>query len=574
MPARGPPNAVIRQCPRTRPLAYSYIWYRLGDEPDFLVCSQCYECHIRSTSLADSFLRFRSETGSPLRCRFWVHTMSAYLWPHAVIRDDLTDVVDYAKRRTKMLDCAGFRDHTQSAGTVWYQPSDPNASHFLCCSACYEDYISSTIFAPYFIPKREQLEEGQVWICDFHSPFMSNIIPSLAKTGNWDEVRFAISLRKQLPVCQAQWVEVSSCGWVTVPELEGHLWICESCYLDRIVLTPFRDQFKSVSQRITFNIDPGRKIRCALSYGPMMVALEAAISKHDFKVFFDAAQIVLWSRFCDSAGISDDDWYTLKTVPGHFHICKACYTGIMTTWQMRSFFQKIEREPGRKQLCDLNPAAHEFLPLVEHLAQAVDVQDFSRLSDFVRQFLAVPPCPDRTALTEAEWYTFDSCAICPRCYGTYTTDTSLAERFTLQKLSDPTICSLGSPRMRRKWTAACKNGSIQDFVTYSDLRSQVHKNTIAIADLIKDTKLARLDLAGTYGKISSIYSDLEREAQQMVSENDPSTGDGHTACDDHGGYTAERRRWEKLMHQKTADANRSDEWRVVERLERLWEEVE
>jgi hypothetical protein len=87
MLANGPPSAVIGQCPGTRALKYSTTWYRSIEEPAFFYPFQTAMNNIlQNQSFSSAFLRFRSEAGIPLQCRFWVPRMSVTLPPDAMVR--------------------------------------------------------------------------------------------------------------------------------------------------------------------------------------------------------------------------------------------------------------------------------------------------------------------------------------------------------------------------------------------------------------------------------------------------------------------------------------------------------
>ncbi|KAI1862062.1 uncharacterized protein JN550_010527 [Neoarthrinium moseri] len=564
---RGPPSDVISQCPGSRPLKYSTIWYRFIDEPDFLACSVCYEQSIKGTALSHAFLRFQSEGGVPMRCRFCVPRMASHLWPDAVARHDLDEVTEYAMRRVHIQDCKGNKETAACGVLLWYQPSDERTPSFLCCQACYEDQVQGTSFARHFAPSAKGPDFDESGICHVSLPFITGALSFFAAAGDWAGFKAAVHRRLQAPVCKGRLAEHHKHHWFTVPELDRGLWICEACYLDRVSFTPFDAHFeRGTNDAASSSSTTTDGIRmCGLSSGPFIVAFESAIAGEDFRIFLNAAKVVMSNQRCDTETI-DGPWYTPDDAPGMFHVCQSCYAGIIATCEMGPFFNITTQKPKAEITCDLRPSTPRYLLYVEKLAQAAEVGDFSIFSDFVHRISGAPPCPGRTALPNAIWYTADSCTICPECHESTVRETVLANKVALQYHPNWKICGLGSRRMKGLWAAACGDRSLQDFVACCQSRIKVYASTIAVVDTIKQAKMARMDLAMTYAALGTAYLALGRRISQRSR--------GTEVADDSPEYAAESSKMTDMMLKMMAHANCGYEWRLINQLEARWEEVE
>lgn len=579
MRAGGLPNEIIFQCPEFRPLSYTTAWYRFSAEPDFLVCSRCYKSYIEATEFAESFTCFRSKSGVPSLCRFWVPRLTSILWPEAISSHDLTKVAGYMERRVQIADCKGpIRIAVSDDTTQWYYRSDEKPDYILCCPACYEDRIAETKFADKFVPDKEVQEQRQMQSCDLCLPLVDRGLKAHTEMDDWNGFKNLVKRRLQLPVCVpvegGELVGLRDQSWFTTHCYGKALWICETCYLDRIAFTAFEEHFDLVPQN-TLNSMVGERLTCMMSVGSIMVAIESARMRNDYSIFLNSANVVMSSKRCSTEGIVDGLWYVLEDDSEDFQICQGCYAGIIATCEMGLFFNIATRERESRHTCALNPASPRFSSYVEKLAQAVDVGDFSIFSSFVRKACRIPTCPRMDRRVGIVWYDSDDCSICQDCYETTVSDTCLAGQFKLRGRCDTgsKICCLYSPRTRRHWAEACEKGSIDGFLAYSRYRLQVFAETMVTVEKIKRGKLARMKGAMAQGTLSVGYFAQEHHALQT------GTGDRYLHGNNEVGwyqtwYGAESALRFDLMEQGMADANRGDEWWLIAQLEARWKEVE
>lgn len=571
--ANGPPSAVIRHCPGSRTIKNSTIWYRFADSPTFLACSRCYKDHIEHSKFAESFLRFRSEVGVPLRCRFWVPRMMVMLWPEATTSCDLQHVAEYAQRRSGIADCRAIDGAKPSEDIVWYQPSDQQVPEFISCQACYEDQVLATVFERYFIPTCKKQPESEIWSCDLCHTFVLKVLPLFAALSDWRGFKMMVQYRSPLKACQYQGSDLGEGHWFSTNSLKGRLWICETCYLDRIALTSFDKHFEYVSKDVIGYVKPDGMARCGMSSGALLVAFEMALLNDQFGAFLDAVDTVRNSKSCKKEGIEDGQRHTIYGEDTGFYICQACYIGIVITCELDAFFRPAPWMRGLKHICDMNPATPRFVHYVEKLAEAVDFRDFSVFGRFVRRVAGIPQCPSREALANASWWVCNECAVCPECYEATVSETVLAHCFEFQKPDKvlPRMCSLGSARMRQEFVDACRKGCIADLTKYAAHRSEVYNATVPLLNAMKCAKVSRADLAMSFGVLGVVYSALEERALAEGSRGElpQSEYDRYRVH-----YGAKSERMTKLMLDIMDEANREDEWRLIESLESRWSDVE
>ncbi|KAK6827358.1 hypothetical protein PG987_010699 [Apiospora arundinis] len=336
--------------------------------------------------------------------------------------------------------------------TVWYRlAAQPD---FLVCSRCYVSQIKDTFLARPFTHFTPPV--GAPSRCRFWVPRIVSILwPQALRLGSIRKIIEFADRRKTILDCpevgsdredpekQRRWFSY-------VDEQIGRLDCCEACYEDRVLGTAFASRFKVASEPLNNDAEPRKsfhghfsragnhtpdangKFRCALASGPIVVALEAARIRNDYRIFKTAIKDITKSKFCSQSGIRGGPWYTLQGGCEGFQICQACYCGIIAPSEMGSFFDLADSQANSDsmvRLCDLNPASPRFLCYVEKLAQVVDIGDFSVFDRYVRRIVLVSTCPRRTTGNMRLWCVADGCTVCPECFETMAVDTEFAHRF-------------------------------------------------------------------------------------------------------------------------------------------------
>jgi len=362
--AAGPFNDVILECPEDSALDYDIAWYRIPSIPDFLVCSACHHKHIAPTKFAPSFERIKNPVGTSSKCRFWVPRMADILWPKAVSTGDLAEVKAFMAHRVSVQDCNGSAGVQAQAGVKWFSPEGGEPDGFVACEACVEDRIKGTAFENRFVPTSLPQRAGEVWSCDICCGHLSRAIKELGMKGNanWAAMRGAMIKQTGLPACSGAVVPHASRTWFTTRRPIPNMVICETCFREKIAFSELEDEFTRHAGYPATSGDGSDQSEtqsvCDLMQMSTLVALSAALSRHDFSVFWEAADAILRAPPCTGEGIEGGTWYSIgKGGVDGFDVCAACHAGLIVTCGLEKFFAPVKRDPGATILCDLNPAA-------------------------------------------------------------------------------------------------------------------------------------------------------------------------------------------------------------------------
>ncbi|KAJ1325898.1 hypothetical protein MN608_09098 [Microdochium nivale] len=296
MTIAGPPNDIIFDCPGSRALDYEATWYFLPAVPDFLICTRCFERHVRGSSIAAQFHSVRlsgketdsKETDSSRdgareggnKCCFNTPRLTQDLMSQAKASGDLGPVEEYMARRVSIKTCPGTNRVRALDGFKWFdvasmtttddRPLPEIYKDVLVCEACYEDQVLGSSFAAKFGPVTRAQPGDQLWPCDFGAtPFFGKAfrwfsqlenqkqihhhqvgdVGSTTRHGladtNWLELANMTSPRWRLPACDGfrKAVDPASRKWFRARQLP-ELFLCEACHLDEVKFTPLEAHFE------------------------------------------------------------------------------------------------------------------------------------------------------------------------------------------------------------------------------------------------------------------------------------------------------------------------------------------
>ncbi|KAK8867458.1 hypothetical protein PGQ11_006036 [Apiospora arundinis] len=572
----GPPSEVLFQCPEEKILYYSTVWYRLAAQPDFLVCSRCYVSHIKDTFLARPFTRFTPPVGAPSRCRFWVPRIVSILWPQALRLGSIRKIIEFADRRKTIPDCpeVGSDREDPEKQRRWFSYVDEQIGRLDCCEACYEDRVLGTAFASRFEVASEPLNnDAEPRKCMLRYRSVQHSLETYARRNGWAAFLAAVRQRLRASNCRGELVTACSTDRIIQIGANKYLWVCESCFLDKVATTAFHGHFSRAGNHTP---DANGKFRCALASGPMVVALEAARIRNDYRVFKTAVKDITKSKFCSQSGIRGGPWYTLQGGCEGFQICQACYCGIIAPSEMGSFFDLADSQANSDsmvRLCDLNPASPRFLCYVEKLAQVVDIGDFSVFDRYVRRIVLVSTCPRRTTGNMRLWCVADGCTVCPECFETVAADTEFAHRFVIQcvRQPSPTICSLSSSGMRLKWAEACRDGSIEDFLTIARFRQEIYEQASSAINHIKRLHGSRFGQA--LADILFECSVIAKKGHHVSAREDHSAS-GNSRPDSLLTPSTASTTFEDLVRETLADTRLKEERWLIEEIKSVWDMID
>lgn len=576
--ANGPPNDVLFQCPEHKTLYYPTIWYRLSMQKDFLACSRCYVSHIKGSSLAHEFEAFTPPAGAPSRCQFWVPRVVSALWPRAVQDQSVDNLIKFANHRKAIADCPQVSDWEESQeDRPWVTYDDDGVGRLECCEACYEDRVADTAFADKFeeIASEAADDDDGNGKCILSIRYIQCALDASARMDDWTGFLVAVRQRLRASECKGRMVATCNTDWFTRVGQYEELWICEACFLDHVAMTDFHVHFAQASDH-TPPVAATAQFRCALSAGSVLVALEAALLRNDYGMFSNAIKSITSSKFCSPSGIRGGPWYTLQGGCNNFQICQACYCGIIAPCEMGPFFDLADSQANSDsmvRLCDLNPAAPRFLSYVEKLAQVVDVGDFSMFSRYVRRVAEAKPCPRRSLSNEGLWCCLDECTVCPDCFEAVAANTVFAHRFTIRRLSEsaPIVCSLSSSRMRHRWEEACRDGTIEEFVTFAKFRQDLYKEATSSIQQIKQRRGSRFGRA--LSKLLLEYRTAAENRKMLTAEEDGPVKGNSTP----NSCLATNTRYatlEKLVQETLEGTRRREEQCLIETIENVWKTID
>ncbi|KAK8043073.1 hypothetical protein PG994_013556 [Apiospora phragmitis] len=584
--ANGPPSDTLFQVSRTQapPLPHRLVQTLISPTrlPRLLPLPRL--AHPR-LPLAHAFARFTPPAGAPSRCRFWAPRVVSVLWPRALRDGNVENMIEFAQHRNAIPDCLGVVGGGGGGGEYLGSPGkrrwfacvdDEELGRLECCEACHEDRVVDTGFADRFEPALEQPpDETDSRKCILSIRHIQSSLETFARRDDWASFLVAARQRLRASDCQGRVVTASSTDWFTRAGQSNDLWICETCFLDNVAMTEFHRHFTQARHRIP-PVATTAKFRCALSVGPLMVAWEAARIRNDYGVFGNAVKAITSSKFCSQSGIRGGPWYTLQGGCRGFQICQACYCGILAPCEMGSFFDLADSQANSDsmvRLCDLNPAAPRFLSYVEKLAQVIDVGDFSVFDRYVRRVVMVAPCPRRSKSNRGLWCCLDGCTVCPDCFETVAANTPFAHRFVIQRVTEqpPILCSLSSSRMRRKWAEACRDGTIEEFLSIARFRQDIYRQATSAIQHIKQLHGRRFGQA-----LADVMLEYRVAAENgyMLAAREDHAVKGSNRPDSRLAVGTPSVTLQKLMQETLADTRRRDEECLIEEIENAWKTID
>ncbi|KAL7937547.1 hypothetical protein V8C35DRAFT_292774 [Trichoderma chlorosporum] len=579
----GEPLEVVAQCPKGVAVNYSLSWYYLpyesDDTVDYLICTRCHADHIKGTALEPQFKKIEWPNGGLAVCGFWLPRIKNVLWPEAVRTNSVNALRAYMTKRLQIKQCPGQTATDDVEGRVLYGMMDNSIQGFVACEACYQEYVVGTSFESKF---GTYLESSSSFSCHLSIPYIAGAVAPTAKHSNWSGFVTAAIRRLELSACKGDQIRTDGCEWYLLEnEAISDFQVCETCYLDKLALTPFKQEF----QRLNDDFDP-ETWTCGLAdrNWSTLLALKSAKQRSDFQVFVDAAQVIHSLVPCTSDGIIHGNWWTLMGGCEKFNICEACFTGFFQARGLDQFLQPSDRDSSSAYLCDLCPSAPRFSQYICKFLEMLDRGVFSYFSEFVMTFAGVPSCPKIKEQYKAKWWGYPEVQFCEECYLDFVAHTPLAETLTMRGEYDEgeRLCQIWSPRLRKLWLDACNAGDpgsevsdavLEEFKSFCLQRTRVYVDTILWIEEIRAKQSVRQQTAFSRAMLSLQYSGIDSITSIL------GTTDGHRYGNSSLGwsYTSygvqAKQYWNEFMTGLT-DANRPEDSARIAQLESLWKQWE
>ncbi|KAH7233580.1 hypothetical protein BKA59DRAFT_488321 [Fusarium tricinctum] len=593
---RGPPpcqatgmaSDTLPFCPEERTVAYPLDWYRFITVPQFLICTRCYSDHVAGSNLAGHFERYHSPEGVESSCGFWSARARETLWPQALQTNDIASLQAFMEKRLTVPACKGRVWSTGADGVKWWGMANNDIDGFISCEACYEDNVVGTGFESRFSPYRQQGQDEK-WMCDMCIPYIAKTAVKMSKLNNWNGFVEAAKGRIHLPVCEGRDEESNNGHWILPRRRIKDMTICEACYLDKLALTQFGNEFERHQRAEGFDAfleSIGQRWKCSLTDTAvnMSIALEAAIYRRDFEVFWNAANAICSLVPCTANGIVRGTWWTVSGGCPDYNVCEACYKGILETSNLERFFEPVQRDPAIDIVCNFCPASPRWGMFITKFAEALDKGVFSYYTDYVKKWAGVPTCPGIKNRDKSKWWGHPEALACQDCWLNFVADTPLGESVPVKGVYDERslICQLWSPRMRKMWLSACAAGppgspesqkALDDFRAFGTRRVQVYNATVPHIEMIQQMMAMKRMQAMQQGQLSLMYQGMNSMASISGTTDGYLHGNSSIGYyETENGVTAANMM--NNMHSGMADANKMSDWMQIERYRATWMEVE
>jgi len=601
----GAANEVLVDCPETSVIDFALIWYCHPSVPEFLICTFCHQKHIENTVHASVFGKVNKTADEVSMCRFWVPRMTEVLWPAAIRSGDLKEVEEFMANRLKVLHCPGLPGASAEVGIKWFRPTEGELASFTSCQGCHEDRIIGSSFEHRFAPAHLAQKEGETWGCDFSNAYIHRGLKEFSMGGknNWPGLKTVMTKRATLPACDGSAAPLDSKKWYVTRRPIKDFMVCETCYCDKIALTEFDAEFQPyvpakqskpsktdafaslLGAVLTGNQATTEAVQCAcdLAVPSQLVAFTCALARHDFTVFWSAANTIMSSPPCSAEGIAGGTWYTLHVSPGgapaspDFQICAACHAGYMVPCGLGRFFKPAVAAGQAARLCSLHPAAPRFVGMLTKFAEAVTTGVAAPFATYVARWGGVAACTRDAPVTNGTWWGFFDALFCHECYLLVAADSALDAALTVRgaREAQASFCCLYSPRMRRLWAEGCAATppTATAFVAAAHERLQVYAAVRPQIEYISGMRRLRTQQAMHQGLLGVMY-----QGSASI-RNASGATDGYLHGNNSLGWHntwegAESARLSESMRAGLRDANRGDDTMRIVQLEALWRQVE
>ena len=560
-------------CPKTIAVSYATNWYCHSSTPSFLICSNCHDQHIKRTVFSTVFVKEYKFKESPRACMFYVERVQKILWPQALTSGDLAPLLAFMKRRVQ-LKCPGTtKIHDPSIKYFSHRENQP-VDGFTVCEACYEDIVVAKSFASKFQPNLHIHTIHDKLACDASFPGILRAFEDNNEEQSWIEAVRRGSRIWQVESCPANRAsDTARAQWYkTTQHIEGFA-ICETCYLNKVVNTPFMGYFEFAAGQWQTGW------ACDFSAWSVSFAWGAALMKKDYASFWNTANKIMHSPFCAAADMSSEIWYSLDSAMKDFYVCPACYEGIFKSYRYGSYlvprvFQRDEEKPSS---CSMWRESKRGRMYIDKYCEAVDTQQFAKFSTLVTTVASAPVCPRDGKCTNRKWYGYPDVLFCEECYRLFVSETSLAKQglleLNLEQVAGESFCSIYSPRMREKWLEACTSGNLQPFLDFARHRSSVHSRTAPeVARLLQMMQMRQMmSLSmGMMTMMTHAGDSISNMAGNTTQTWDVTTIDGFHGT---GGSEIGAQR-QADFERSMAQANGMNEMSRAEFLNQLWKQVE
>lgn len=444
-------DTVAKECISNN-VTFAITWYEHHRAPGFPICANCYENYIQGSRFEGEFKGTFRDDGTPRACGFNSNRIGYSLWKLALASGSLDDLVDYMILRPSIPNCVGEGGVKGNAGIKWYRTRNNDIPAMVVCQACYEDRILAypKFGREHFEPSTIPHAVDQTWSCDLVVPYIYREYKLRAQTDDWPSFVQSVPVRMSLQPCPRQkTVYPKDNTWFTPVNGPHGFLICTACYCDYILLNGQDGMWRNAGDNLV-NIF-GVSVSCCFGgQFNLRILATRTLDTNGWTLFWKAVDIVTREPLCKSQ-MQNATWYTLKSNPNGFEICRSCYITMAESMGVgHHFMPKAEIPPDRSITCSFNPAIARFPLYMQKLLEMTYTQDPAPLEEFVRVYAFMPKCRRDYCIENASWFGWDECTICPECHHEFIRGTALAEATGTQgtQVQRAVMCEMYSPRMR------------------------------------------------------------------------------------------------------------------------------
>ena len=314
-----------------------------------------------------------------------------------------------------------------------------------------------------------------------------------------------------LPECERgwPWFPIRKTWYNTVRPFPIHdMTICEACYLDRAGWQiGVAQNFAPISFEHHQYSTP---LLCLFSEVPMAACADTLLEQGRYGKWHHFATLTAGEPGCDPEGIVSDEWYGLPnpTDPtrhvDNFEICAACHAGWNQSADWGHIFRRLNYLPATSRLCSFNHSAPACFKFLAKWNQMYLTRDPAPFIDYVSRFAPLPECQGSRQLENATWYGDKdaSLLICPWCFEEAVRGTHFASAFPLQNIQLPAgyHCSLYSPRMRKKYSEACEQQSLDSLLSFARQREQIYQQIVSEIEALFPDRRQKMELLRVAGQ--------------------------------------------------------------------------
>lgn len=303
------------------------------------------------------------------------------------------------------------------------------------------------------------------------------------------------------------------------------------------------------------------------------------LETENYTQFWNGIDIACREPTCGS-GMKNATWYTLRSNPSGFEICRICYVAIAESMGIEHHFIPRPGPPPAPEAsltCSFSPTIARIQMCMDKVMEMVYKQDPAPLEEFIRVYAFMPLCARDTALENAVWHGWDECTICPSCHYHFIRGTALAGTMPHHqgtRVTGQAMCEMYSPRMRELYLAACASDppDASALLAYSLQRRAVWSATMpCVRQIVSDIRLKSARQAAMLNN-SMFYTWSGNLAQNYL----PLEQTSQSAATGYGLYNHMQIKGAEFGRMATALGNeiRGEPAYVADELERRWRAVE